>query len=731
MAPIDPSTDPSKEACNHGMALDVQYKRVQCCYCGKVVPGFNRLQHHLGAIRGNITECLGVPDEVKKFFRESLISAKVGKLVKEVGDLCPLSPPAKRTCTSNSKSNAMTPGKARSGDSMDSSSSKKVTCNSNGSSASQFAGFGNFTSSMKANGMNPKKGQKSSVGNSNGNSSFKRSTCNDNSNGVLASQGACFGKEGQDPSSIVAKRCIGRFFFENGIDFTAVTSNSFQSMMEICMSSGEAKHSIPSIGELKSWILDDELNEIQNYVNEIRLSWSRTGCSILLDGWTDESGRNMINVIVNSPKGAIYLRSSDITKGTNAFEQLLESVLEEVGIHNVVQIIAYTSSESLEALSKNLIEKYRSLFWTVSPGHCISLMLDKISSTNSIKQTLYEAKSITKFIYSRGPLLKLLRRHISCHDLVKFPKIKEAASFLTLENFLLEKSNLELMFTSSEWLNSSWASSDEGEMVANLIGDNSFWDGVIVAVKASIPLVRAISLINEDSEPNIGFIYETMDQVKETISGEFRGKKSQYTPYWNIIDEIWNAVLHSPLHAAGYFLNPRLRYTEDFFSDTEVAGGLVITIVRMVEGQRAQDLISTQLDIYGGCKGDFKMGTTDKGHLSLSPVAWWTRFGGHCPELQRMALKILSQTCKGAESYGLRRDVAEKLLSSERNSKEQRRLHDLTYIHYNLHLKQFKMGAKFNIVSDEGDPLDDWVTDENQKEKKHSIEQKIEPKGET
>lgn len=774
MARIDPSTDPSKEAYNHGMALDPENKRVQCCYCGKVVPGFSRLQQHLGAIQGNVTECVDVPPEVKTFFGECLLSAKVGRLVKEVGDLWHFDPPLKRTCTSNAKVNGMTPervarnqnGQFRDqkpglGESMNSGSSgsKKLTCNSKVSTASQSAHSENCIFNVEANGVGPKnvmssqngqcKGHKTSLGNSTARSSLKRSVCN--SNGILASQGACSGKEGQDPSSIMAKRCIGRFFFENGIDLSAVTSHSFQSMMEISLKIGEDKYSIPSIAELKGWILDDELNEIQNYVNEIRLSWSRTGCSILLDGWTDDLARNLINVIVDCPEGPIYLRSEDVspaTKGPDALQQLLEAVLEEVGIHNVVQIVAHTSSDSLEALSEQLIKKYRSLFWTVSPGHCMSLILDQIAAVNPIKLTLDKAKTITKFIYGHDAVLNLLRRHISSHDLVKASKIKAAAPFLTLENFVLERSNLELMFISSEWLNSFCASSVEGKIVANLVRDSSFWDGVTVAVKASIPLIKAISLINGDGEPNMGFIYETMDQVKETISTEFRGKKSHYTPYWKRIDDIWNTILHSPLHAAGYFLNPRLHYAEDFYSDTEVAGGLLITIVRMAEDQRVQDLISQQLNVYGGCKGDFKVGTANNSHHSLSPAAWWSRFGGHCPELQRMAFKILSQTCKGAESYGLRRDVAEKLLSRRRNFKEQRRLRDLTYIHYNLHLRQFKMGAKFDIISHDGDLMDDWIMDEHgseaaksetsgpsksaiQGERSCGAQQKTEPKGET
>ncbi|CAO2819417.1 unnamed protein product [Amaranthus hypochondriacus] len=666
MAPIDPSTEPSKEVYSHGMALDPTNNRVQCCYCGKLFTGFNRLQHHLGGIRGNIVECSDVPDEVKIFFRESLVAVKLDHSVKEIEESDHPSPPLKRFCTSNTKVNEV-----KSEQSIRSQNDIHMARNK-----------------------------------------LRKPNCS--YNGILTSQNGYSGKDGLDPNSIMGKRSIGRFFLENGIDFCSVESPSFVSMMSNFLIGGEMKRCIPSIRELKGWIFDDELHEIEKYVKNVRLSWPRTGCSILLDGWTDQSGRSLVNVVVDSPEGPIYLRSADVSRstGANALQELLEAVLDEVGVKNVVQIVAHTSSNSLEEVSKQIIEKYRSLFWTVSATHCISLILDKIAMNDSVRLTLYKARQITKFIYSRAAVLKILRKYINGYDLVKSFKIKAAVPFLTLENLLAERENLTLMFKSSDWLNSVWASKVEGKLVVNLINDDSFWDGVKFALKASVPLVKAISLINGDSKPHMGFLYETMDQVKETISEEFNGNKSKYTPFWNIIDEIWNKILHSPLHAAGYFLNPKLHFAEDFCFDTEVASGLLVTIVRMAGDKRIEDLISQQLDVYGKRKGDFKIGTDNNSQVSLSPATWWLRFGEHCPELQNLAVRILSQTCNGAEVYGLGRAIAERLLSSGENVTENRRLQKLAYVHYNLKLKQSKKLAKFSIINDEIDTLDDWIVDE-------------------
>lgn len=68
---------------------------------------------------------------------------------------------------------------------------------------------------------------------------------------------------------------------------------------------------------------------------------------------------------------------------------------------------------------------------------------------------------------------------------------------------------------------------------------------------------------------------------------------------------------------------------------------------------------------------------------------WWSRFAGECPELQRFAIRVLSQTCEGSSRYGLKRDMAEKLLTGGRNRAEQEQLRDLTFLSFNLQLQKF------------------------------------------
>ena len=58
----------------------------------------------------------------------------------------------------------------------------------------------------------------------------------------------------------------------------------------------------------------------------------------------------------------------------------------------------------------------------------------------------------------------------------------------------------------------------------------------------------------------MGFIYEALDQAKEQIKMAYKDKVAKYGPIWAILDERWNTQLHFPIHAVGYFLNPRYHY---------------------------------------------------------------------------------------------------------------------------------------------------------------------------
>jgi hypothetical protein len=79
-----------------------------------------------------------------------------------------------------------------------------------------------------------------------------------------------------------------------------------------------------------------------------------------------------------------------------------------------------------------------------------------------------------------------------------------------------------------------------------------------------------------------------------------------YKPIWDIIDKRWDKQLHRPLHAAGYFLNPKLHYGPNFKADKEVTKGMYTCLKRMMGGDMSMvNKIDGQLEFFKGKQGFF------------------------------------------------------------------------------------------------------------------------------
>ncbi|KAH8503865.1 hypothetical protein H0E87_014931 [Populus deltoides] len=372
---------------DHGAALDEKKKRVQCNYCGKVLSGFSRLKYHVGGIRGDVVPCEKVAENVRESLRSMLLETKRASRDNEVQNLYHPDLPWKRYCSPD----------------LNAAKRKKRDAN-------QTTGCGSGMHAEMHSVVEDDMTEHVSVNNR------RRAMSSGPKENVMSRQ---------------AQRCVGRFFYETGFDFSASTLPSFQRMINATLDDGHSEYKVPSLQDLKGWILHDE-----------------------------------------------------------------------------------------------------------------------------------------------------------------------------------------------------------GMRVAHLVGDHSFWSGAEMASKATVPL------------------------------------------------------------------------------DPEVTFGLLCCVVRMVADQRTQLKITFQLDEYRHARGAFQEGKAIVKRTNISPAQWWCTYGKQCPELQRFAVRILSQTCDGASRYGLKRSMAEKLLTDRRNPLEQQRLRDLTFVHYNLQVQNKRSGFRSDVICEEIDPMDDWVVDE-------------------
>lgn len=73
-------------------------------------------------------------------------------------------------------------------------------------------------------------------------------------------------------------------------------------------------------------------------------------------------------------------------------------------------------------------------------------------------------------------------------------------------------------------------------------------------------------------------------------------------------------------------------------------------------------------------------------YVVILAAEWWSTYGGGCPNLARLAIRILSQTSSLIRSKPGRVPLEE--MHETKNCIEHQRLNDLAFVQYNLWLRQ-------------------------------------------
>ena len=148
-----------------------------------------------------------------------------------------------------------------------------------------------------------------------------------------------------------------RWMYDVVIPFNAVNYASFQPMLEAIGQYGVG-YKGPSFHDVRVTNLKKELALTKNSMKDHFTEWNKNGCSIMSYGWTDRKERSLVNFLVNSSRRTMFMKSIDassmVKTGEKLFE-LLDSLVEEVGEANVVQVITHNASNYVAGGTYNLI----------------------------------------------------------------------------------------------------------------------------------------------------------------------------------------------------------------------------------------------------------------------------------------------------------------------------------------------------------------------------------------
>ncbi|KAH6775608.1 hAT transposon superfamily protein, partial [Perilla frutescens var. hirtella] len=435
---------------------------------------------------------------------------------------------------------------------------------------------------------------------------------------------------------------MSRWAYEAGVSFNCLELDSWKLLVESIGQYGPG-YIPPTRYDYIVPLLNKEIDRTKDLLKTHESEWRLNGCSIMTDGWSDRKRRSIMNLCVNSKLGTVFLSSkefSDIAHTSEVIFEYVDQCIDEVGPDNVVQIVTDNASNNIGA-AKLLKEKRPTIFWTSCAAHTIDLMLESIAKQSRFKKVIDQARALTVFLYTHHKVLAMMRSFTKNKDIVRpgVTRINE------------KRLELKAMFGSHEWEEYKFSKSVKRKAAYTTVVSLTFWSGVASCLEVFTPLIKVLRIADSDRKPSMGFVYGELVQAKEDIKIAEHSIPKNYEPIIEVIDARIKDRLDSPLHLTAYVLNPFYHYKNPLLHlEHDVAIGMIECVDILFPGDvDLQDkILNEEFPKYRDKESLFGKPVAVKGcslnDARFDPASWWSNFGAITPNLQKMAMRILSLT---------------------------------------------------------------------------------------
>lgn len=217
--------------------------------------------------------------------------------------------------------------------------------------------------------------------------------------------------------------------------------------------------------------------------------------------------------------------------------------------------------------------------------------------------------------------------------------------------------------------------------IKDMVMDGSTWRDMNLLVKVMEPIVTLLRLVDSKT-PCMGKVYHgcftVLEQVRTcSVPEDVKG----------VLEDLamsrW-AMLHSPLHAAGYLLDPEY-WDHEITTNEEVMEGFDMVVAKLVQDRDDRSTVAQELGKFRAKVGLFARQTVQDSAASMPAHLWWHTWGGSVPLLQSLAVKVLSQVASAC-SCERNWSTYDFIHSPLRNKLSPRTAESLVYVFSNLRL---------------------------------------------
>ncbi|CAN0893444.1 hypothetical protein LINGRAPRIM_LOCUS2762 [Linum grandiflorum] len=233
---------------------------------------------------------------------------------------------------------------------------------------------------------------------------------------------------------------------------------------------------------------------------------------------------------------------------------------------------------------------------------------------------------------------------------------------------------------------SAFSKTEIGKTVKTTILDQTFWDECSFIVELTEPILRLLRIVDYDEMPALGYVYEGYRRVEKAVMKVCGNSKIRALLYKAILGRRWKRNLDHKLIKAAYYFNPVFAYCDDWEGMTRDVHSAILDLIECPEFVAGMEETLAEKKIYDKREKMFARFSAKKAAHTQDPCLWWEVYGMETPILQKITIRLLSQT---ASSSGCERNwsVFERIHTKRRNRLEHKRLSDLVFVHYNMRLQ--------------------------------------------
>jgi hypothetical protein len=177
-------------------------------------------------------------------------------------------------------------------------------------------------------------------------------------------------------------------------------------------------------------------------------------------------------------------------------------------------------------------------------------MLKDIGQRPEHQGMIANYKRISAWLHNHGQLNAMMRDAIG-GELIKWNATRFGTNYMFLESLHRKRDKFMQWTTSSAFLNSKWAKTDESRCAQARLSSMEWWEGMDYIIKTVEPIYKMLRFADQDSKPNMGDVVMAYLQMKAELESYFGNNVHTWNEYKEILDNRIHDVYRGTYVGAG------------------------------------------------------------------------------------------------------------------------------------------------------------------------------------